>query len=984
VSGLAELAARLDAALARARAEVPEALDPVFERPLEAAGSDLRRAAGALRDLAALTRRVDAVRGTPAGAADALAAARARDAAAAAVREHEQDAQAAEVLGPWARLDVDPARLAAAAAWARELRAALPVPPSRAAARRLTTVVRGGEDLAGALERWRTALEALLGEFVAERRDELVPDLEGHFGDAAQLLGRLRDTRGDIETWSAHAAAVAALAEAGLGDAVGFCVERRVAVGQVVDVLRRAALEAAADALLAERRDELGPLRAVDRDRLVDEYAALDRKVVGDAAHRAMAAANAKRPSTILGLATIIANEAQKKRKHMPVSHLLAATAPVAQAVKPCFMMSPLSVSQFLSPDMRFDVVIFDEASQVRPSDAVNALYRGSAMIVAGDQKQLPPTSFFEQAADDGDEWSEEALAEFDSVLDLAKGAGAFRSLSLRWHYRSRHEHLIAFSNHRFYGGGLVTFPSPAERAADLGVELVPVPGVYRRGTSRDNPEEARAVADRVFEQAARGTTSVGVVAFSEAQASYIEEVLRQDPRRDDPRFAPLFTGDRLAGLFVKNLENVQGDERDVIIFSVGYGPDERGKLTMNFGPINREGGWRRLNVAITRARRRVEIVCSFGAEQLLPGAGTRGVDELRRYLEFAGRGPVALAADGSGGPGAGAGEPESPFEEAVLRTLRSWGHEVVPQVGTAGYRVDMAVRHPERPGRFLLGIECDGAMYHSSRVARDRDRLREQVLAGLGWTLHRVWGPSWYRDRAGEERRLREAIDRALLHAGPGGPADAPATPAPAAPVVVDYEELVTDAPPAWAEPYVAAVLPAPRAADPAEPAAGAEIRALALQTVAEEAPIVEDLLARRVIGAWGAVLSEKRRALIRATLDNLVRTGTLVRHGNAFCLPNQRVDLVRVPQDGDERTQRDVRQVPDVELAEAVARLVGEARVVTEEEAQQRAARLFGWRRNGTAITAALTRVVEQLADEGVVERSGSELRATGARRG
>jgi superfamily I DNA and/or RNA helicase len=229
----------------------------------------------------------------------------------------------------------------------------------------------------------------------------------------------------------------------------------------------------------------------------------------------------------------------------MPVAHLLAKTAPVAQAIKPCFMMSPLSVSQFLSPDMHFDVVIFDEASQVRPSDAVNALYRGSAMIVAGDQKQLPPTSFFEQSTDDGDEWSEESLAEFESVLELAKSAGVFRSLSLRWHYRSQHEHLIAFSNHRFYGGDLVTFPSPTEQADDLGVQFLPVDGVYRRGTSRDNPTEALAVIDRVFVHAQRGARSIGVVAFS------------MDPRRQDPRYAELFASDRLAGLFVKNLERM-------------------------------------------------------------------------------------------------------------------------------------------------------------------------------------------------------------------------------------------------------------------------------------------------------------------------------------------------------------------------------------------------------------------------------------------
>jgi len=350
--------------------------------------------------------------------------------------------------------------------------------------------------------------------------------------------------------------------------------------------------------------------------------------------------------------------------------------------------------------------------------------------------------------------------------------------------------------------------------------------------------------------------------------------------------------------------------------------------------------------------------------------------DLLGRYLEFAARGPVVLAVDDAFADG---GEPESPFEEAVLRTLRAWGHDVVAQVGTAGYRIDMAVRHPDRPGHFALGIECDGAMYHSSRVARDRDRLREQVLAGLGWTLHRIWGPSWYRDRSGEERRLREAIERAQLDA-PGREAELPTEPRHR--VTVEFEDLVVDAPPDWTEPYVAAVLPLGRALDMTEPSAVGEVRALLLQTIAEEAPIVEDLLARRVVDAWGNVLSEKRRAVVRRALGSLVSAGTLIRHGNAYCLPNQRVDLVRVPSERDERSQRDVKQVPDVELAEAVARLVAEARVVEEEEALQRTARLFGWRRNGPAIQAALERVLENLADQGRVERVHSRLRAVGLR--
>ncbi len=972
IGAAAGLAEQADSLLLRVRSATPEPLAAALAQPAAQAAGTLRSAAAGLATAADAAAAVDAVRGREAPLDSAIVALRAAAEAVATEQEHAADADGAAQLGAqWHALDADAGALAAAVQWAQEMRHLHEAPITAAAAGRLTAASCDPADLVSALERCDDRLAPLLGEFATERRAEVVADLEGHFGDAQALLDHLRATRGDIETWIAHAAAREALEQAGLRDALRYCTEHPVQAPQLVGVLRRSVLEAMADHLLAERAGRLGPLRAVDRDRLVAEFADGDRRLVADAAHRIMEAANRHRPNTILGVATIIANEAQKKRKHMPVSELLARTAPVAQAIKPCFMMSPLSVSQYLTPEMVFDVVIFDEASQVRPSDAVNALYRGRAMIVAGDQKQLPPTSFFEQSTDESDDWTEDSLAEFDSVLDLAKGSGAFRPLSLRWHYRSRHEHLIAFSNHRFYGGDLVTFPSPDEESHDLGVQLLPVEGIYRRGTSRDNPVEAQAVVERVFAHAERGSRSIGIVAFSEAQASLIEEALRRDARRDDARFASMFSDDRLEGLFVKNLENVQGDERDLIIFSVGYGPDEHGRLTMNFGPLNREGGWRRLNVAITRARKRVEVICSFAAEQLSAGSRTRGVDELRRYLEFAARGPQALAAGDGHDPG---GEPESPFEEAVLRTVRGWGYDVVSQVGTAGFRVDLGVRDPDNPGRIALGIECDGAMYHSSRVARDRDRLREQVLLGLGWTLHRIWGPTWYRDRSGEERRLQEAIERALLAPQPVTMAGPPLDDVQ---VELDFDHLEPDARPRWAEPYAAANLPAATTIDPTEPEALPEVRQRILHVVTEEGPIVEDLLVRRVIAAWGAIVTERRRGAVGRVVKSLAASGSLVRQLDAYCLPTQRTDLVRVPDPADARSDREVGHIPQIELGEALIRMVGEARVVSDDELLRQTARLFGWKRTGPAIQAALTRAVEQLAAEGRLQREGATLR-------
>jgi very-short-patch-repair endonuclease len=968
-SDLAEKAIATDDAVARLRSDVPNELAGILDRPLDRAARAFRHATAALDAIADIARHVDAIRGAIAPVARAMDAVEASREAASVEAAHTESARRQGPLGEWATLDLDPDALDTAVRWSSEIRDAVGLPLGRTVAARLVVAVIDRADLDAAAQRWDATLEPLLSAFDLDRRGELARDLEADFDDAAALLEQLRDTRGDIEIWIQHASAVEALHHRGLAPAVAYCAERRVSASDIVGVVRRSALEATADEMLEARRDALGPTRSRDRDRLVHEYAALDTAVVRDAVHRVMEAANRRRPNTVLGVATIIANESQKKTRHMPVARLLAQTAPVAQAIKPCFMMSPLSVSQFLSPDMRFDVVIFDEASQVRPEDAVNALYRGDAMIVAGDQKQLPPTSFFEQTTDEGEEWTEDALADYGSVLDLAKASGAYRSLSLRWHYRSRHENLIAFSNHKFYEGQLVTFPSPAEESEELGVELVRVDGVYRRGTSRDNPVEALCVADRVFAHAARGERSIGVVAFSEAQASFIEEVLRRDPRRHEPLFADLFSEDRLASLFVKNLENVQGDERDTIIFSVGYGPDEHGKLTMTFGPVNREGGRRRLNVAVTRARKRVEVVCSFAPEQLAASAND-GVTKLREYLEFAERGPVVLTIDDAAAVG---GEPESPFEESVLRTLRSAGHSVAAQVGTAGYRIDLAVRHPHQPGRFAIGIECDGAMYHSSRVARDRDRLREQILLGLGWTLHRIWGPSWYRDRSGEERRLNEAIERAVLDASPGR--REPVSP----PVRVDvaFEDVSFDAAPTWTESYVATILPPGKALDVTEPTAIREIRSMLVQAVTDEGPIVGDLLARRVVDAWHCSLTEKRRAVIQRAIDAMTEAGTFSRRGNAYVLPHQPTDVVRVPEAADQRSQREIKHVPDIELAEAIVRLVAEARIVSDAELVIRVARMFGWRRTGPAIQATLARIVDGLVDEGRLSRRDGLLR-------
>ncbi|MCB2188755.1 MAG: DUF3320 domain-containing protein [Deltaproteobacteria bacterium] len=458
----------------------------------------------------------------------------------------------------------------------------------------------------------------------------------------------------------------------------------------------------------------------------------------------------------------VLKREMTKKRGHMPLRKLAESVPNVLTKLTPCLLMSPLSVAQYLSPDTAlFDVVIFDEASQIPVWDAIGALARGRQAIVVGDPKQLPPTSFFSRG-DDEEELQEWEVEDLESILDECQGAN-LPSQSLRWHYRSRHESLIVFSNLQYYRGELITFPSAITQ--DKAVEYFHVPeGVYEKGKGRVNREEARAVVAAALgwlrnPEFVRERWSLGVVTFNQQQQMLIEDLL-DEARRDDPDLEIHFGTERIEPVFVKNLENVQGDERDIILFSVTYGPDDAGKVSMNFGPLNKQGGERRLNVAITRARRALQVFGTLKAEHIdLSRTKNQGVRDFKHFLEFAELGPRALAqmADPTHG------DFESVFEQEVAEELQKHGWSVHPQVGVSGFRVDLGVVHPDFPGRYLAGVECDGATYHRSATARDRDRLRESVLRGLGWSIVRVWSTDWWVDRANSAEKLDKRLKETL-----------------------------------------------------------------------------------------------------------------------------------------------------------------------------------------------------------------------------
>ncbi|MBX7246784.1 MAG: DUF3320 domain-containing protein [Candidatus Sumerlaeaceae bacterium] len=455
-------------------------------------------------------------------------------------------------------------------------------------------------------------------------------------------------------------------------------------------------------------------------------------------------------------------HEMNKKKRHMPLRELMAGIPTALTKLTPCLLMSPLSIAQYLAADATsFDVVVFDEASQIPVWDAVGAIARGKQVVMVGDPKQLPPTNFFDRAESDLDD--EDVEGDLESILDECLGA-SLPTMNLAWHYRSRNESLIAFSNHRYYGGSLVTFPSPVTE--DRAVSFHPVSGTYEKGGARINKAEAKAlVADLVGRLKSPGfresKLTIGVVTFNTEQQGLIEDLLDEE-RRKDPSIEPWFSEVELEPVFVKNLESVQGDERDIMYFSITYGPDVHGAVSMNFGPMNRAGGERRLNVAITRARHELRVFSSLKSEQMnLARTQAEGVRDLKLFLEFAERGTRALAEANSGGRGGF----DSPFEEAVAAALARKGWQLHTQVGASAFRIDLAVVHPDAKGVYLSGIECDGATYHRSATARDRDKLREQVLRGLGWDILRVWSTDWWIDAAGTLDKLDCKL-RALLEA--------------------------------------------------------------------------------------------------------------------------------------------------------------------------------------------------------------------------
>lgn len=554
--------------------------------------------------------------------------------------------------------------------------------------------------------------------------------------------------RNYLSQWTEYFISLNLLKEMGLGEFVDAVIKQQLPLGNLLNIYLSMAYDWLGEELIHSYRI-LEQFKRSSHESTLSQFVSLDKKLNELMVKKIQKTLlNVDIPCGTKGARVseysemyLIKNECNKKKRFISNRELFKRASRAIQAMKPCFMMSPLSVAQTLVPgEIEFDVVVMDEASQLTPESALGVIARGKQVIIVGDPNQLPPTNFFNSIQEVDPDEDAASIFESESILDQA--LLHLRTRRLTWHYRSRHESLIAFSNKQFYNGKLMLFPSPKETSSSFGVKFKYIGnGVFNDNNC--NPEEAKHIAMAVINHAKQHPEeSFGVVAMNEAQRNYIEEMIDQMGRNDPVAWNALASNRETdMPYFVKNLENVQGDERDVIFISMTYGPKSPGGVVpQRFGPINQDNGWRRLNVLLTRSRKRMMIYSSMKAADIT-NSNSRGTIALHDFLEYCetGKLPVENSVLDTGRG------PDSDFEISVIDALNDLGYQCQPQVGVAGFFIDIAVRDPNDPNTFLLGIECDGATYHSSKSARDRDRLRQQVLEGLGWKIHRIWSTDWF-----------------------------------------------------------------------------------------------------------------------------------------------------------------------------------------------------------------------------------------------
>ena len=681
------------------------------------------------------------------------------------------------------------------------------------------------------------------------------------------------------------------------------------------------------------------------------------------------------------------------------IRHIIDQIPTLLPKLCPCMLMSPISVAQFIDLDQeKFDLVVFDEASQMPTSEAIGAIARGKALIVVGDPKQMPPTSFFTTTQVDE---SEAENDDMESILDDCITL-SFPDHYLTWHYRSRHESLIAFSNSQYYDGKLYTFPSVDDRTSK--VSLVPVDGTYDMGRTRCNRTEAEAIVKEVIRRLADDKLckqSIGIVSFSKVQQDLIEDILVDELAKNPQLERRAY--DCEEPIFIKNLENVQGDERDVILFSVGYGPDKSGKVSMNFGPLNNQGGERRLNVAVSRARNEMMVFSTLQPEQIdLNRSQARGVEGLKRFLEFArsGRMPVAAAQVTEQ-------QSETPVIDSVADQLRAHGYQVDTQVGRSRFKVDLAVIDPDNSEGYIMGIMIDGRRYYNTLTERDREICQPGVLQGLGWNLQRVWTVDWFMNRERVLTRLISELEAAkkaknapekpiakaqpLMSAQPINPTKS-STPgdtkeqqpklASSIPFAVRADEILTERTNDLGIPYMRCELSLTQKRPlsiGAFQVAKRQMQSAIAEVIKTEQPVTLATLCKRIPMLFPS--GRMTPQIAEQISDVAMRVGWLDPQSprdNPYYWENEQAskgyDKYRIS------SERDDNEIPMVEFMNATRLAIAESMSAPIESIQKQVSNMLGYNRKRIGIYNGILQAIDQLARKGIVQITGDTVRIIG----
>lgn len=766
----------------------------------------------------------------------------------------------------------------------------------------------------------------------------------------------------------------------GLGQLIDRLEDGRLPPDKSVAAFRQAYYEAILEDQVRQT-PELGRFDGQLHRQLTREFAELDQQRIHAARLEVVRAHHRRIPQGGGGIGPlgVLRAEIAKRRGHMPIRQLVLKAAPAIQALKPVVMMSPLSVAQFLPPgQLTFDLLVMDEASQIQPVDALGAIARCRQVVVVGDERQLPPTKFFSKMTGgqpEEDDSESAQVADIESILGLFTARGMSQRM-LRWHYRSRHQSLIAVSNTQFYENKLFIVPSPYTTEAGRGLRFHHVPdGRFDSGNTRTNPIEAKRVAEAVIRHAKEHPNlSLGVASFSANQKRAIRDQI-EILRRLNPDTEPFFNAHPGEPFFVKNLENVQGDERDAILISVGYGRNPQGYMAMAFGPLSSEGGERRLNVLISRAKLRCEVFASITDEDIDTERGKgKGVFAFKLFLHFARTGRLSMAQTSGR-------EHDSVFEIQVANALQERGYQVHAQVGIAGFFIDLAIADPERPGRYILGIECDGASYHSARSARDRDRLRQSVLEDHGWIIHRIWSTDWFQ-RPKEQLdsviaaieaakgELESRSDRQLRSGGAAGVEI----------ITIDRSELTeiglteVQVPAASSALYVEA--------SPVRPPGWTELHetpaTLLAQLVEEiakvEGPVHVDEVTARVRGAWDLQRSGGRiQSSVERAIAHAVQSRTVEIQDQFVSIPGAAVKV----RDRSSVTSPNLRKpemLPPQEIKEGVLQVVRMNLGGSQDEVSQAVSRLLGFKATSAQLREVVQSAVTALISEGMLMQQGN----------